>query len=566
MGQSIAVMNTKGGVGKSTVTMALAETLSSYHNKNVLVIDSDSQTSISIMMSPMARWERMEAERRTIVELLSASVLVEGEADWKAHVLDGVSDVDDAKTVYLLPSHMNLTLFEREVSAGRRHSELRQAIRNLLDDVARYFDVILVDCPPGLSVLTECWLRECDFYLPPTKADYLSVRGLDILKRFRDFSAQHGFADLIGVLVNQKDEESASEAEWHEKLLADPANRCFLTAIPRRPFIQRAADFHDHSRSFLAKYPGDAGAAIRALAAETLDRMSAITILRSRMVGDDVGLDAEVDRLIAEAMRDTLERRRNAQAGAAQGQRAPTGAQRPPSPTAAPPPPAKAAQREVPAVQPARPEGRPQSPDGTQPARTSDVPQAAAAPDPRPAPTIRPKAPSWDQRGDESHQAPMHGRARAEREGGTDPAARPWPVADRQHDAPHRSTPSDPSAAHQVANAPSESGDDGEEVIALQPLRPAASDRRVEVVEARPQDSAARLAASAANASGIARADEPERVDEGGDDAGILDLGGLAMERRNGTPPVNGQARAGAPLDAFASVLRRPFGPQRPAE
>ena len=50
MGHSIAVMNTKGGVGKSTVVMALAETLSAFHRKNVLVIDSDSQTSISTML------------------------------------------------------------------------------------------------------------------------------------------------------------------------------------------------------------------------------------------------------------------------------------------------------------------------------------------------------------------------------------------------------------------------------------------------------------------------------------------------------------------------------------
>jgi len=75
MGQSIAVMNTKGGVGKSTVTMALAETLSCHHGRNVLVIDSDSQTSISIMLTSMARWEAAEANQKTLVEYLAARVL-----------------------------------------------------------------------------------------------------------------------------------------------------------------------------------------------------------------------------------------------------------------------------------------------------------------------------------------------------------------------------------------------------------------------------------------------------------------------------------------------------------
>ena len=60
MGHSIAVMNAKGGVGKSTVVMALAETLSTFHKQNVLVIDSDSQTSISVMLMHMSRWEELE--------------------------------------------------------------------------------------------------------------------------------------------------------------------------------------------------------------------------------------------------------------------------------------------------------------------------------------------------------------------------------------------------------------------------------------------------------------------------------------------------------------------------
>jgi len=50
MRNAIAVMNTKGGVGKSTLVLALAETISAYHGKNVLVIDSDAQASVSSML------------------------------------------------------------------------------------------------------------------------------------------------------------------------------------------------------------------------------------------------------------------------------------------------------------------------------------------------------------------------------------------------------------------------------------------------------------------------------------------------------------------------------------
>ena len=274
MGQSIAVMNTKGGVGKSTVVMALAETLSAYHGKNVLVIDSDSQTSISSMLMHITSWEHMERQNRTLVDYLMDMVLTPGTANWKDFIASGVSDVEDARSVYLIPSHMELSLFEREVSAQKREQQLRATVRGLLEQTTRMFDLVIVDCPPGLSLLTECWLREVQYFIPPTKPDYLAVRGLGILKKFREQYADQGFAELLGVLVNLKDGRIASEEEWHARLVADPDNRCFQSHIPRRAYIQRAADFEIGKRTYIAKYPGDAGQSIRGVTREILTRLS----------------------------------------------------------------------------------------------------------------------------------------------------------------------------------------------------------------------------------------------------------------------------------------------------
>jgi chromosome partitioning protein len=274
MGQSIAVMNTKGGVGKSTIVMALAETLSTFHGKNILVIDSDSQTSMSSMLMHISRWEQLERQQRTLVDYLTDRVLGSGQRSWREFVATGVSDVEEAETLYLVPSHMELSLFEREVSAAKRDNELRAAIRSFLVEAKQMFDLVLIDCPPGLSLLTECWLREADFFMPPTKPDYLAVRGLSILKRFREQHAEQGFAQLLGVLINLKDGRIGSEEEWHRKLAEDPANRCFQTVIPRRAYIQRAADFDPERRTYIAKYPGDAGQSIRMLAQELLARLA----------------------------------------------------------------------------------------------------------------------------------------------------------------------------------------------------------------------------------------------------------------------------------------------------
>ncbi|NIO38877.1 MAG: AAA family ATPase, partial [Burkholderiales bacterium] len=48
-----------------------------------------------------------------------------------------------------------------------------------MSEISKIFDIVLIDCPPGLSILTESWLREADFHISPTKADYVSVCGLE---------------------------------------------------------------------------------------------------------------------------------------------------------------------------------------------------------------------------------------------------------------------------------------------------------------------------------------------------------------------------------------------------
>ena len=92
MRNTIAIMNTKGGVGKSTIVLAVAETLSVYHGKNVLVIDSDSQASVSTMMMATESLRKLQNEGRTIVDYLVAQVLKGTPVEWTEFVVGGVSD------------------------------------------------------------------------------------------------------------------------------------------------------------------------------------------------------------------------------------------------------------------------------------------------------------------------------------------------------------------------------------------------------------------------------------------------------------------------------------------
>jgi chromosome partitioning protein len=274
MRNTITVMNAKGGVGKSTLVLALAETLSAFHSKRVLVVDSDAQASISHMLMPQQQLTAVQDEGQTIVDYLIGAVLKKSSPNWRHFVISGVSDVDDARTVDLLPSDTNLTLFEREVSKGEHEATLRRIVGACLNEAAQTYDYIFVDSAPGLSVVTECWLREATFYISPTRPDYISTRGLAFLRKFKQRNPEMGFADLLGVIVNMKDPQSQDDEQYDRWLRQNGENRCFKPSILRVTPLQSAAYYSPSARSYWAKYPGQTGDQLRQLTDELLRRVS----------------------------------------------------------------------------------------------------------------------------------------------------------------------------------------------------------------------------------------------------------------------------------------------------
>ena len=274
MRNTITVMNAKGGVGKSTLVLALAETLANDHGKRVLVVDSDAQASVSHMLLPQEVLESVQAGGRTFVDFLIGAVLKQSSPKWQEFVVGGVSDVDDARSIDLLPSDTHLTLFEREVSKGDHERQLRATVGALLAEARLLYDLVLIDSAPGLSVLTESWLREADFYVSPTRPDYISTRGLKFLREFRERDPHMGFAEPLGVIINMKDAHAPEDAEYEQWLRLDAECRCFQQPILRVSALQASTRFAPRPRSYFAKYPGQTGASLRELTAELLSRLA----------------------------------------------------------------------------------------------------------------------------------------------------------------------------------------------------------------------------------------------------------------------------------------------------
>jgi chromosome partitioning protein len=275
MRNTITVMNAKGGVGKSTLVLALAETLANDHGRRILVIDADAQASISHMLMRQETLDEVQSHGRTFVDYLIAAVLKGEPSRWQDFVVSGVSDIDDARSIDLLPSDTHLTLFEREVSKGDREASLRRTVGELLREARGLYDLVLVDSAPGLSVLTESWLREADFYLSPTRPDYISTRGLKFLRDFQQRDAHMGFAECLGVVINMKENLSREDAEYENWLRQDADNRCFQQALLRVAPLQAATRFAERTRSYWAKYPGQTAESLRQLTAEVMSRLAA---------------------------------------------------------------------------------------------------------------------------------------------------------------------------------------------------------------------------------------------------------------------------------------------------
>jgi len=273
MRNTITMMNTMGGKGKSTLLLALAETLATYHDKSILVIDADAQGSVSHLLTHQPQLEAAQSGGRTIVDYLMGAVLKETMTNWRDFVITGVSDVDDARSIDLVPSDIALTLFEREISKGDHESRLRKTIGAWLAEAGSTYDMVLVDSAPGLSVLSECFLREASFYISPTKPDFISTRGLAFLREFTESDPQMGLAENLGVIINMKDVHSAQDDQFDQWLRQDPGNRCFQQSIPRVSALQATGLVSPYPRSYGAKYPGETGDQLRRLTLELLGRL-----------------------------------------------------------------------------------------------------------------------------------------------------------------------------------------------------------------------------------------------------------------------------------------------------
>jgi chromosome partitioning protein len=244
MAETIAVLSLKGGTGKTTTVRTLADVLRRV-GLSVLTIDLDPQGNLSDYFDVPAD------ASPTVADVLS------GDAKASEAVHDGI-----------IPATPILAEVERTMS-GKMGREL--VLRKALKGPRQSYDVILIDCPPALGLLTVNGLVASDWAIVSAEAQYFALQGvqgaLDVVEQAKEYYAPD--LQLAGVLMNIADMRTVHSREAYDTLAEHFPDTVFKTVIRSSIAYAESAE---KARSILDHRP-DLGADYLALADELLKRI-----------------------------------------------------------------------------------------------------------------------------------------------------------------------------------------------------------------------------------------------------------------------------------------------------
>lgn len=221
MTRVIAVVNQKGGVAKTTSCINIGAGLARL-NKRVLLIDLDPQANLTYSLGIQGH-----ESKNTIVELLDDQLTAD-------------KTFCKVSNYYIIPSKLDLADMERKINSKGTGREV--VLKKKLQDYTKYFDYILIDCPPSASVLVYNALAFANEVFIPVQCEYLSLHGLvkiiDMVKEVKEYLNPN--IKINGIIATMFQSVSGLNKEVLQTLQDNYKSVLFKTPIRRTVTLAEA--------------------------------------------------------------------------------------------------------------------------------------------------------------------------------------------------------------------------------------------------------------------------------------------------------------------------------------
>ena len=270
MAQFLAVSNRKGGVGKSTVSVMLAHAAAAWSGQRVLVMDLDTQCNASLMLVGGEGWERASRAGHTIADYFYDRFEKVAE-DESHYVIAKAGDISfgwlGRGRVSLLPGSQRLEDIQGELYLRQSKKDLhadavavmvRGRMKRLMKHFGMDFDLVVMDCPPGMSFAALAALDLADRVIVPFRPDFVSQYAIDrVAQLVERVETPEQLADIPFAERRYACLPNCLNGDGQERMLLEQLaldHPLLETRLPNMPSIARAFDWDETKKSMEQKY------------------------------------------------------------------------------------------------------------------------------------------------------------------------------------------------------------------------------------------------------------------------------------------------------------------------